>query len=215
MPYKAKSRARGLKSFCPKGKICFKNATFYLGIFFACLSGLYLFNYAKRNLNLGLGQNQNYKQSHNYSIPNFNIIQPPSYDKPSNIFYDSRRNRDTLRDPYAPPLQSRLNYNPNSNTNFSQIGLLTAVDNGTNSSGPIPLMGKPINSNRNKWQYYSMSDQFNRMKLPVKINGKKGMTEYGINEVVNGDNVFIDGLNSTYKVSLYENDNIPYDPFVN
>ena len=128
---------------------------------------------------------------------------------------------DPLLNPYAPPLRDErylvpINVSTNvgavpENTSYRQLGILTA----TNSKGSIlPLMGRPVFTNRDKWQYYTMSDQNNSVKLPVSRNGKSCTNEYGCDRLFNGDTVYIEGLNEPYRVTMYDNDTIRYLPAI-
>ena len=137
---------------------------------------------------------------------------------------------DPLLNPYAPPLRDEryfvpgINYVPpgavpiNVSTNigavdtqYRQLGILTS----TNSKGKIiPLMGRPVFTNRDKWQYYTMSDQNNSVKLPVSRNGRSCTNEYGCDRLYNSDTVYIEGLNEPYRVTMYDNDTIKYLPFL-
>ena len=74
-----------------------------------------------------------------------------------------------LSNPYNPPFKPTHHMPINQNTqgfetSFSQIGLLTR-QNGTETI--LPLMGKQLLSNRDKWQYYTMSDKNNSIRLPI------------------------------------------------
>ena len=78
----------------------------------------------------------------------------------------------------------------------------------------IPLMGRPLYTNRDKWQYYTISDQRNSIKLPVLRRGKSCTNEYGCDSLYTGENVYVEGLNKQFKVTLYDNDTIQYLPFL-
>ena len=138
---------------------------------------------------------------------------------------------DPLLNPYAPPLRDERYFIPtygrtappgtvpiNISTNigavdtqYRQLGIMTA----TNTKGKIiPLMGRPLFTNRDKWQYYTMSDQNNSMKLPVSRNGKSCTNEYGCDKLYNGDTVYIEGINEPYRITMYDNDTIKYLPFI-
>ena len=141
---------------------------------------------------------------------------------------------DPLINPYAPPLRDERYFVPgfppygravppgvvpiNISTNigavdtqYRQLGIMTA----TNTKGKIiPLMGRPLFTNRDKWQYYTMSDQNNSMKLPVSRNGRSCTNEYGCDKLYNGDTVYIEGINESYRITMYDNDTIKYLPFI-
>lgn len=135
---------------------------------------------------------------------------------------------DPLLNPYAPPLRDERYFVPaidvrgavpiNVSTNigavdtqYRQLGIMTS----TNSNGKvIPLMGRPLFTNRDKWQYYTNSDQLNSMRLPVSRNGKSCTNEYGCDKLYNGDTVYVEGINEAYRVTLYDNDTIKYLPYI-
>jgi hypothetical protein len=140
---------------------------------------------------------------------------------------------DPLLNPYAPPLRDERYFIPrytsyvqpgavpiNISTNigavdtqYRQVGILTA----TNTKGNIiALMGRPLFTNRDKWQYYTMSPEGNNnnIKLPVSRNGKSCTNEYGCDRLYNGDTVYIEGINQPYRITMYDNDTIKYLPFI-
>jgi hypothetical protein len=137
---------------------------------------------------------------------------------------------DPLINPYAPPLRDEryfvqralplravpINISTNIgavDTEYRQLGIMTA----TNSKGKIiPLMGRPLFTNRDKWQYYTISPEGNNtnIKLPISRNGKSCTNEYGCDKLYNGDTVYIEGINEAYKITMYDNDTIKYLPFI-
>jgi hypothetical protein len=139
---------------------------------------------------------------------------------------------DVLLDPYIPPLRDErylvpsLNYippgavpinistNPGAvDTNYRQVGILTPL-NSSSKDSILPLMGRPLFTNRDKWQYYTISNQHNNVKLPISKSGRSCTNEYGCDKIYNGDTVYIEGVNDAYKVTIYDNDVIKYLPFV-
>ena len=97
-------------------------------------------------------------------------------------------------------------------TAYRQLGILTP-SNGSSKDSIVPLMGRPLFTNRDKWQYYSTSNQHNNVKLPVSRAGRSCTNEYGCDKLYNGDTVYIEGVNETYRVTVYDNDTIKYLPF--
>jgi hypothetical protein len=139
---------------------------------------------------------------------------------------------DPLLNPYAPPLRDERYFIPGFNgvppgtvpinistnigavdTAYRQLGILTP-SNGSSKDSIVPLMGRPLFTNRDKWQYYSTSNQHNNVKLPVSRAGRSCTNEYGCDKLYNGDTVYIEGTNETYRVTVYDNDTIKYLPFV-
>ena len=97
------------------------------------------------------------------------------------------------------------------NHTFSQIGILTSTNTTPNGNIILPIMGKQLITSRNNWQYYTMSDQNNSIKIPLSFNGKSCMDEYGCEEILDGDNVYAEGYNDIFKVTLYERNNYAYN----
>ncbi len=208
---------------CPEGVICIENIT--LSILFLVII-IFVFIYSSNN-----------KQSSNTSNSEKIIIKEngstngfgffPRY----NYGYTNLPN-DILLNPYTPPLKDERYIVPNGEfiptgsvpinvstnigaveTNYRQLGILTPL-NGTSKDNILPLMGRPLFTSRQKYQYYTTSNQQNNIKLPVSVKGRSGTNEYGVDEVFNGDTVYIEGINEPYKVTVYDNSVIKYIPFI-
>ena len=93
---------------------------------------------------------------------------------------------------------------------YRQIGILTR--HGGKDETILPLMGRPLFPNRDKWNFYTMNDKNNMIKLPVKVKGRSGTSEIGVDNVYTGDLVFVEGYNEAFKVTTYENDVMKYLP---
>ncbi len=93
---------------------------------------------------------------------------------------------------------------------YRQLGILTRY--GGKDETILPLMGRPLFSKRDKWNFYTLNDKNNMIKLPVKVKGKSGTSEYGCDNVYNGDIVFVEGYNDAFKVTTYDNDVVRYLP---
>jgi len=207
---------------CPPGVICIENVSMFFLLSCIVIIGYLIYNSV-------------YKQKIVFNNnPSEKIV---IKDTPGNTGIGSwgfpswpynNLSNDVLLNPYSPPLRDERYFVPGFNrtppgsipinvstnvgavdTSYRQLGILTA----TNSKGKIiSLMGRPLFTNRDKWQYYTMSDQHNSVKLPVSRNGKSCTNEYGCDRLDNGDTVYIEGLNEAYKVTIYDNDTIKYLP---
>lgn len=96
-------------------------------------------------------------------------------------------------------------------TTYRQVGILTR--SGGQQETILPLIGRPLFTNRDKWQFYTLSDKNNAIKLPVIINGKSGTGEYGCNNVSTGDTVYVEGYNDAFRVTAYDSASLRYLPF--
>lgn len=78
----------------------------------------------------------------------------------------------------------------------------------------LPLYGRPTYNGSNKWSYYTSTDKMNQVKLPISNKNKVCNSEYGCEELYNGDNVTVPAYNGDFKVSIYEFDKPRYIPYV-
>lgn len=94
---------------------------------------------------------------------------------------------------------------------YSQIGILNRVS----GSGDmiLPLMGRRTMNGRDKYQYYTMSTTGNMSsRLPLRVNGKSCTSEYGCDIISDGDIVYVEGYNDTFRATIYDNDFFAYIP---
>ena len=96
-------------------------------------------------------------------------------------------------------------------TPYRQVGILTRIGG---KETILPLMGRPLIRNRDRWNFYSMSDKNNMIKLPITFKGRKGMDEQGVDNIYDGDIVQVDGYNDAFKFSAYNSNVLKYIPYV-
>ena len=214
-------------SKCPPGVICFENFTF-LYVIIAVGIMLYLFYIRQESVNT----NANTKMNTNNAVQHNNMSDSHSYSGISSMFgifprpnYSfSNVQNDVLMNPYTPPLKDErvimsndvrggvpININTRAvDTSYRQIGLLKRM-NGEETL--LPLLGRPLYVGRDKWQYYTMNDSNNQLKLPVSFKSKSCTSEYGCDEISNGDTVYVDGINATFQATIYDNATMRYIPF--
>lgn len=208
---------------CPPGVICIENVTmFFLVIIIIIILYLIYISFIKRENKQKVVVNVE-KQND----PSYIISQQPNYP------YNNIPVNDVLMNPYVPPLRDEryfipeivpvrrgmvpinVSTNPGAvDTNYRQMGILTPLQNNSKKDKILPLMGRPLLVNRNKWQYYTMSDQNNSVKLPIIHKGRSCTNEYGCDQLYNGDRVFVEGYNQAFKITIYENDVIKYIPYL-
>lgn len=197
---------------CPPGVICIENVT--MGLLLVVVMIVLYMIYKTVNPSKNSYDKIVIKQETG-SAPEFSI---PSY--PYNNLPE-----DVLLNPYVPPLKDeryfvtgRIPINVSTNigavdTSYRQLGILTPL-NGPNKDNILPLMGRPLFTNRQKYQYYTISNQHNNVKLPVSVKGKSGTNEYGVDQIFNGDTVYIEGYNDAFRVTTYDTDTIKYLPYL-
>ncbi len=94
-------------------------------------------------------------------------------------------------------------------TDYRQVGILH-----NNSRSVLPLMGRPLFTSRDRWQFYTMNEKENSIKLPIMHNGRSCTDEYGCDNLTTGDQVFVEGLKEVYTVKSYDNAVMKYLPFI-
>ena len=75
-------------------------------------------------------------------------------------------------------------------------------------------MGKPLITNRDKWNYYTMTDKNHMIKLPITHKGRSCTNEYGCDSMYNGDSVYVEGYEDAFKVTIYDNNVTKYIPYL-
>ena len=213
---------------CPPGVICVENVTLFLLFIILFVLGFFIYSNTKQNIIVNDRDNITIENkqvpSGNYGNSWFGGFLPswPYTNMP----------KDVLLNPYAAPYRDEryfvpeLNYVPPSavpinvstnrgavDTTYRQMGIMTPL-NGVSKDNILPLMGRPLFTNRDKWQYYTISNQHNNVKLPVSFKGRSALNDYGVDQIFSGDTVYVEGYNDAFKVTVYENDTIKYLPFV-
>ena len=202
---------------CPPGVFCIENTTI---VFLLIIFIVFVYIMTQSVYKIALVN----PSSQGISIPFMDRIHHMVMPKLGSMFTNNPM--DILSNPYHPPLRNGHYFPKNSSdprgipinvptrgprTEWKQIGILTRV-NGEETI--LPLMGRPLYSNRQKWQYYTLSDKNNSVKLPVSKNGRSCTAEIGCNEIFNGDTLFIEGYNDSFKATIYENNTPEYIPFI-
>jgi len=213
MKYKSSSSS----SFkCLPNMFCIRNTTIFFIVILSAI-GIYFFysNYSKMMT----------ASTSSSMPPDSTPMSMPTASMPPLFMMSSRSaNSDVLEDPYAPPLRNDSYFGgigstnmmpmaagipinvrtqgPPINTNYRQVGLLTRI-NGKETI--LPLMGRPLQKNRDKWQFYTMSDKNNSVKLPISFKKKSCTGEYGCDNIYNGDTVYVEGYKDAFQATIYDN----------
>jgi len=206
---------------CPPGVICIENITIIFFIIVS-LASLYIINVIYKDTN---------KEIENKYLINIENKDTRREKTENNLFvrpgnsYSNIEN-DVLLNPYEGPLRDNRifpNLNPMSgkmpinvptqsyDTAYRQIGSLTRIGG---SEMMLPLLGRPLITNRDKWNFYTISETNTLLKLPITNKGKKCMSEYGCDDLYNGDTVIVEGYNDSFKVTTYENNVQQYIPYI-
>lgn len=91
-----------------------------------------------------------------------------------------------------------------------QVGVLTSADN----DKILALYGRPTYRGSSKWLYYTGTDKYQSIKLPVERSGRNCTDEFGCDELMEDDTVSVKGYGGSFKASIYNLDAPRYIPFV-
>jgi len=204
---------------CPPGILCIENYTlFFFGLLIIAI--LYFMN---------IIYNKNLNKTHNCGCNKMSCSMCSNHNSLELIPFlgNSHNNRenDVLLNPYSAPLRDdRIFTNTNNgpklpinvptqsfNSTYRQIGILTRV-NGQETI--LPLMGRPLFSNRDKWNFYTMNDKNGMIKLPISFKNKSCTSSQGCDNLYNGDTVFVEGYSDTFRVTIYDNNSMEYIPYL-
>jgi hypothetical protein len=197
---------------CPPGVFCIENVSFTVLAIAFTLIVVYFFTKAP-----------SYSASEPRHLPIHRESHPSMFQSRAN-YGVSNAQEDVLLNPYVPPLRDdrtmdirgpvsipiNVSTQGTGNAAYRQVGILTRIN------GPetiLPLMGRPLFRNRDKWQFYTISEKSNFIKLPISVKGRSCTNEYGCDNVYNGDTVYVEGYNDAFKVTAYDKSVMQYLPF--
>lgn len=169
-----------------------------------------------------------------YPPPNPIIRDVISYSQNPNVIsygrYEAEKNIERIINPLLPPERGYVNtygipINIPSRGPFQayqQVGILSKeeiadphkIPGNNTDSNVLPLFGRPTYSGSNRWNYYTSSDKFQSVKLPINIDNRKCTDDLGCDELRDGDMVTIPSYNGRFKVEIYDFDKPRYIPFV-
>jgi len=193
---------------CPPGVICIENVTIIFVILILLGALLFIHYKNKAPVNTVVRENVYVNRDVPVQMPipiitSEDVLMNP-YDAP-------------LRDDrYMPRMGGFLPINvptQSIDTNYRQVGILTRLK-GKDKETILPLMGRPLFTNRDKWNFYTMNDNNNAVKLPMTFKGRSCTSEYGCDNLYSGDVVFVEGYNEAFKVTAYDNQVMRYIPFI-
>lgn len=90
---------------------------------------------------------------------------------------------------------------------YQQMGIVLGSD-----GKPLPLYGRRVAPRSDRFNYYTRTDTYNPVALPVTFKRKDCQDNLGCDEVFNGDSVKISPTGEEAKVTLYGFDGPRYTP---
>lgn len=119
--------------------------------------------------------------------------------------------RDWISAPEFPPRGglSRLPFNQPTQglpESFQSVGMIRVEDK------MLPLYGRRTAGSSDRWNYYTRTDTYNPIPLPVQIQRRDCMDDVGCPEISSGDRVHIRGLQKEGQTEIYRFDGPKYIP---
>ena len=227
---------------CPVGYLCFNREIFIIIAIFIIGLAVYGFNNNnKTNLNfpqkpsddtLKIQLLEEQLKTQNYRIQNENNKLQKQSDQQINIITPPVENLSShqqelvrITDPLAGPerqypyVLSKTSMPINVPTRgyiteYQQVGALYGIGQGLQTTKILPLYGKPTYPGSNKWVYYTGTDNYQSVKIPIFKEGRKCQGDFGCEELYSDDLVNISPYNCKFKVELYDIERPRYLPNV-
>lgn len=91
---------------------------------------------------------------------------------------------------------------------YRQVGYLYNDENVM-----MPIYGRRLHVSSTRWNYYTKSDNNNySISIPLHNKGRDCQSEYGCDELYDGDEISVPEFNGVFRVKLYKNQ-MRYLPF--
>jgi len=89
---------------------------------------------------------------------------------------------------------------------FQSVGIINVGDQ------VLPLYGRRTAGGSDRWNYYTRTDTYNPVPVPVQFQRRDCMDDVGCQEIMSGEDVKIDALRKEGKTNIYRFDGPKYIP---
>jgi hypothetical protein len=219
---------------CPNGLICIDK----LNIFFVILLAIVILYGVNKQIYMNVYKNQqtinnNMEAKNNTIVTNLLHQQEQNFKQQQESFKHKHKLLEKEYKEQISELKSQksnkgkgvhINVPTRGETDdYTQIGMLHKGSINDSSSKPgdnadsviLPLYGKQCYRRSQNWFYYTMSNSYNSMKIPITINGYDCTDDRGCKELNDGDTVTIPSYNGIFTCKIYKNDKYRYIPYIN
>ena len=149
----------------------------------------------------------------NYNTGGYDPRNPP----PPARVYDTPADLTGMAPPGVPaiPIQVPTRGLPEQ---FQQIGVLSTQGGTETSASPertlLPLFGRRVAASRERYNYYTRTDGFNPVQVPVSFKNRNCDDDNGCDEIMKGDSVGVPLLGKTFVATVYKLNAPRYIPIV-
>ena len=204
------ARGRSGRSKCPPGVFCISGGlgtTIFIIISVALLFFLYaMFFMRPRNDPPTIIMPRS-----EASAPKTIIIPPAGNGGDSRYDIAPQPLRDWMAPPEFPPRGGIASIPINIPTqglpeSFQSVGVVRVEDK------ILPLYGRRTAGGSDRWNYYTRTDTYNPVPIPINFQRRQCMDDIGCQEILSGDEVKVDVMNKMGKTSIYRYDGPKYIP---
>ena len=89
---------------------------------------------------------------------------------------------------------------------FQSVGIINVGEQ------VLPLYGRRTAGSSDRWNYYTRTDTYNPVPVPVQFGRRDCMDDVGCQEIMSGENVKIDALHKEGKTNIYNISGPKYIP---
>jgi len=89
---------------------------------------------------------------------------------------------------------------------FQSVGIINVGEQ------VLPLYGRRTAGSSDRWNYYTRTDTYNPVPIPVHVGRRDCMDDTGCQEIMSGESVKIDALNKEGKTNIYRMGGPKYIP---
>jgi hypothetical protein len=90
---------------------------------------------------------------------------------------------------------------------YQQMGVLTTQGGTDNSATPtrtiLPLFGRQLTTNRDRWNYYTRTDGMNPVQVPVQYKRRNCDSDNGCDEIIDGEAVGVPVMGQSFTATVY------------
>lgn len=182
---------------CPPGVFCISTGVILCIILFMCIGAALLYKFQPTIIM--------------QSAPPTNHIVTNTAVQDSRFSQAPQPLRDWMSPPEFPPRGGLTSMPINIPTqglpeSFQSIGIIKAGEQ------ILPLYGRRTVGSNNRWNYYTRTDSFNPVPVPLRLQGRNCMDDVGCEEMMSGENIRVDALNKEGQVDIYRFDGPKYIP---
>lgn len=223
-----------MDAVCPAGTVCFTSTHFLYGLVVVAIGIMYWIHTHREQTSQLQHRLHNVSQQMATYETQLQTLQtktetqarsPPS---PPELAYgvSATESIRQLMNPIAPPLrlssyrQLQSVHTRGPSSGYIQMGVLMedipegGTEGSTREKKMIPLYGEETYRGSNRYRYFTETDGFRSVKLPIQFKSRDCLEDQGCETIYDTDNVNVSGFTHPFKATIYKMEPIRYNPNV-